>query len=298
MTPITAHPATALRNTLGEGVLWDNREAEVVWVDIDHGIIYRGDLAPTGTVDITTAIQLEGMVGAVALAEDGGLLAATTRCLVAVSPEGHVSYGPDLLGQRQNARWNDGAIDPQGRFVVGSLPLNESIGLESLIRISATGETETLRTGITLSNGIGFSPDGSKIYHIDSIPGTLSSHSYGAGSFNVDEPWQLVTEDFDGTPDGLAVDSQGDLWVAEWGAGRVGKHSPEGSVLDLISVDAPQVTCPAFVGAALDVLAITTASKGLGDAGDGSGRLFIATHPGARGQVTPRWAGNTSNPAW
>lgn len=295
---ITARPATAVRDALGEGVLWDDRRKEIVWVDVLNGTIVRGRLLSTESVQITSSIGLDGFVGAVALAQDGGMLAAGTRGLVAVSPEGDISYGPDLLDERTDVRWNDGSVDPQGRFLVGSLALTEPSASERLLRIDAGGNTDVLRTGIALSNGIGFSPDGGTIYHVDSLAATVAAHSYGPGPFRTNEPWNIVLDGFDATPDGLTVDTDGHLWVAEWGAGRVRQFRTDGTVLQSVKVNAPQTTCPAFVGDGLDILAITTAATGLDQpARAGSGFLHLA-HPGAKGQPTPRWPGSTRNPFW
>ena len=260
---IRARKATSTRNELGEGVIWDDRTDTLIWVDIPAGTILRGRLAGGG-VEIVSTIQLEGFAGAVALADDGGLLAAGTRSLVAISPEGDISYGPDLLAGISGVRLNDGSVDPQGRFVVGSLALESPGSRERLLRVSPDGGVEILRTGITLSNGIGFSPDGATIYHVDTIIGTVCSHSYGPGDFNTDEPWQLVLDSFDSVPDGLTVDAEGSLWVAEWEGGRVRRYAATGEILATVTVDAPRTTCPGFVGPGLDTLAITSASAGLG----------------------------------
>lgn len=298
MTLASAHPATVDRNVLGEGILWDDRTRSLVWVDIDRGTIYRGTLSKDHTVRTTQTLKVEGTVGAVALTEDGGMLVAGTRQLITVSPDGQVTYGPDLLGERSNVRWNDGSADPQGRFLVGSLALDGSIEQERLIRVTHDGGVEVLREGITLSNGIGFSPDGNTVYHVDSIPGTVSSHSYGPGEFDEYEPWKVVIDSFDGTPDGLTVDDSGNLWIAEWGEGKVTKYSPDGDPLGHVTVNAPLTTSAAFVGGSLELLAVTTASKGIQEPTDGSGRLFIAQPAEARGQRTLRWAGSTREPIW
>lgn len=294
---IRARKATDTRNELGEGVIWDDRTEELIWVDIPAGTIYRGRLAEGGVETVST-IKVEGYVGAVATAEDGGLLAAGTRGLIAISPEGEISYGPDLLGDISGVRWNDGSVDPQGRFVVGSLALDSPGSRERLIRVSPDGSVEVLRTGITLSNGIGFSPDGATIYHVDSLAGTVCTHSYGPGGFDTDEPWRPVLDRFDGVPDGLTVDAEGALWVAEWEGGRVRRYGAAGEILSTIAVDAPRTTCPGFVGPGLETLAITTASAGPDDpTPDGSGFLFLAD-PGVRGMVPPRWGGSTRTPSW
>lgn len=296
MTVFTASPGTSADYELAEGVLWDDRAERVRWVDIWKGRVLSGALDGRRIMDIDV-IELGQTAGAVALADDGGLLVAAARGLATISPEGTVSFGPDLLGERRDVRMNDGAVDPQGRFVVGTLALGAETGDEVLLRVSPEGRTETLRSGIRLSNGIAFSPDGGTIYHVDTIPGTISRHSYGPGPFDHDEPWVVVLEDLPAYPDGLTVDADGMLWVAQWGGASVRRHAPTGDLLDVVQVVATQASCPAFVGPDLDLLAITTAQEGLESWTDQSGAIFLAG-TGATGLPAPRWRGSTTTPFW
>lgn len=296
MTAIRAYAATAPTHELAEGVLWDDRAALVRWVDIWKGRVLAGRLE-NGLIVETEAVEIGQTAGAVALAEDGGLLIAAARGLATLSPEGRLSLGPDLLGGRRDVRLNDGSVDPQGRFLVGTMSLGDATGDEVLLRIAADGSTETLRTGIRLSNGIAFSPDGGTIYHVDTLAGTVAGHSYGPGAFDADEPWRAVVDDLPHFPDGLTVDSAGTLWVAQWGGSSVRRHAPTGELLDVVEVDASQASCAAFVGPDLDVLAITTAQEGLTQWTDASGAIFLAD-PHASGLPVPRWRGSTTTPFW
>lgn len=296
MTTYRATAATAASYELAEGVLWDATAAVVRWVDINEGRVLSGRLRD-GTVDQINAVTLGQTAGAVALASDGGLLVAGTRCLVTVSPDGAISYGPDLLGDRQGVRFNDGSVDAFGAFVVGTLALGEPTGHEQLLRVSPGGHTEILRDGIQLSNGIAFSPDGATIYHVDTVAGTVSRHSYGPGPFDRDEAWVTVLHDLPHFPDGLTVDTEGNLWVAQWGGSCVLRYSPAGELLDTVEVDAAQVSCPAFVGPDLSTLAITTAQEGLEHVSDQAGALFLAD-VAAQGLAAPHWGGSTTEPYW
>ncbi|MGA7149516.1 MAG: SMP-30/gluconolactonase/LRE family protein [Microbacterium sp.] len=296
MTSLTAVAATAAQFDLAEGVLWDDRADLVRWVDVWKGRVYSGRLEKRLIVNITS-VEIGQTAGAVAIAEDGGLLVAAARGLAAIAPDGTVSYGPDLLGDRRDVRMNDGSVDPQGRFIIGTLALGEETGNEVLLRVSPDGAVETLRTGIRLSNGIAFSPDGSTIYHVDTLANTVSSHSYGPGDFDLDEPWVSVLTDFPHFPDGLTVSRDGSLWVAQWGGSSVRRHSPSGEVLAVVTVFATQASCPAFIGPDLNILAITTAQEGLEDWADASGAIFLAP-VAATGLRTHRWRGSTRTPYW
>lgn len=296
MTSITAAAATPARFELAEGILWDDRAGLVRWVDIGRGHVLSGRLAKRLVVDIA-AVEIGQTAGAVALAEDGGLLVAAARGLATIAPDGTLSLGPDILGDRHDVRLNDGSVDPQGRFVVGTLALGRETGEETLLRVSPDGTVETLRTGIRLSNGVAFSPDERTIYHVDTLANTVSAHSYSAGPFDSDEPWRVILRDTPAYPDGLTVGSDGTLWVAHWGGSSVGHYALSGELLDVVQVYATQASCPAFVGPNLDTLAITTAQEGLDEWTDASGAIFLAT-TGARGLRSPRWLGNTTTPYW
>lgn len=288
--------ATEAAYELAEGVLWDDRTSLVRWVDIWNGLVLSGSLSGSQITDVHS-ISVGQTAGAVALAEDGGLLIAAARGLATVSPGGIVSLGPDLLDPRTEARLNDGSVDPQGRFIVGSLALGNETGSEVLLRVSADGTVETLRTGIRLSNGLAFSPDGATIYHVDTLANTVSRHSYGPGSFDDAEPWEPVISDLPNHPDGLTVSTDGSLWIAQWGGSSVRRHALSGELLDVVSVDATQVSCPAFIGPDLRTLAITTAQEGLDAWTDASGAIFVAD-VGATGLPVPRWSGSTTTPYW
>lgn len=296
MSRYRAAAATPASYELAEGVLWDAAAHAIRWVDINEGRVLAGRLND-GTIDRISAVALGQTAGAVALAADGGLLVAGARCLVTISTEGTISYGPDLLGDRQGVRFNDGSVDAFGALVVGTLALGEPTGNEQLLRVSPDGHTEILRDGIHLSNGIAFSPDGDTIYHVDTFAGTISRHSYGPGPFVRDEPWVTVLDDLPHYPDGLTVDSEGHLWVAQWGGSCVLRYSAAGELLDTVEVDAEQVSCPAFVGPDLDILAITTAQEDLAHFTDQAGALFLADVP-AQGLAAHLWAGSTTEPYW
>ena len=262
------------RYWLAEGILWDDRAGEAVWVDIHNGDIVRNLDAPVKT-------HLDTTVGAVALAEDGGYLLAGHRGLIAIATDGTVSHGPDLVGEGR--RLNDGAVDFEGRFLVGTVSLGEQNNHEELLRVSPDGKVEVLRTGLSLSNGIGFAADGT-IYHTDTWVRRVSAYRDG--------DWVTVLDEFDGYPDGLTVDSDGNLWVAEYNAARVRQFTPSGELLTTVEISTPEATCVGFLPAGL---AITTGRESATDAN--AGAIYLA-EVDATGVPENRWAGDTSRPYW
>jgi sugar lactone lactonase YvrE len=304
MSTLKVLTATDPTFDLAEGVIWDGRAHLVRWVNILEGRVLAGRLN-RDRIDIVDERQFGQSVGAVALAQDGGLLVAAAHGLATVSPDGDVSFGPDLgefvaPNGRGPWRFNDGIVDPQGRFLVGTLSLEDgSAGSQNevLLRISPDGSIEVLRTGLGLSNGLGFSPDGSMVYHVDTLAGTLSTHSYSAGAFDTDEPWVTLIDDFKDSADGITVDASGDLWIAFWGGSRVARYLPNGDPSGELDVNAKQPTCVGFVGESLNRLVITSALLGLGAVNDDSGALFVSD-VGVEGKHEYRWMGSTLNPSW
>lgn len=292
--------ASTSRFRLAEGIIWDDRADLMRWVDIDAGRVLAGIIA-NESIEIVEDRHFSPPIAAVALAEDGGLVLAAKRGLLFVSPFGETYPGPSLVPEGELARLNDGSVDPQGRFLVGTLSLDETEsrppGQERLIRVSPDGTVETLRTGVRLSNGLAFAPDGTTVYHVDSFAKTVSRHSYGPGPFDLGEPWEIVIHDFPGLPDGMTTDANGDLWVAVWGGGRVLHFSAEGTLIDEIVLDTPFVTCPGFVGRDLDLLAITTAREKTHDGTTDlmAGAIFVMSAP-CPGVPPYRWAGSTTSP--
>ena len=262
---------------LAEGIIWDDRTAEAVWVDIHNGDLLRNLDEPVRT-------HLDETVGAVALAADGGLLVAGHRGLIAIAADGAVSHGPSLVGEA--SRLNDGIVDPQGRFIVGSAAIGETSHDERLLRISPDGTVETLRSGLSLSNGLGILGDGT-LLHIDTWVKTVSAL--------VDGAWVTMLDDFEHYPDGLTVDSEDCIWIAMYGGGCVNRYSRSGELLEVVTIGTVEATCPGFIGPDLTTLAITSGRESATD--ELAGAIFLA-EVDAQGTTENRWAGSTSHPYW
>jgi sugar lactone lactonase YvrE len=285
-------PASAERYGLGEGPVWDGDRNRVLWVDINAGAVHSGILVEA-QVTHDTVFRLAETVGAVVASREGELLVAGARRLYSVSIQGVVSAGPQIVADTVASRLNDGACDPDGRFLVGTLALDDRVSEEQLVRINANGGVEVIDDDLGLSNGLAFTADGRRLYSIDTTSAIVWSRDYDPETGAIGARHQLLHFD-DGHPDGMCLDEQGNLWIAMWGAGEVRCYSPDGSQRAVVDVAAPNTTSVAFVGPALDTLLITTASEQLSDTqradAPDSGRLFTA-RVGTRGLGVPMWAG-------
>jgi sugar lactone lactonase YvrE len=282
-----------LRLELGEGAVWDAARGVLWWVDSEAGVVFRG----TVKGDVVTVVdrrEVGEKVGSVAPAVDGGLLVAGERHVQVLDPSGAVVERIRVIDDAVHSRLNDSACDPRGRFLVGSIRLDGRSRQETLVSIDADRAVRVVAEGITVSNGIGFSPEGTTMYYVDSRPGEVLAFDYDLDTGSASGR-RLVFES-GGTPDGLAVDVHGNLWIAFFREAMVRCLTPGGVVVDVIDVPVPHPTCPEFVGPQLDRLVITTARlrmTGLERAASpDSGAIYVAD-PGVRGLPATAWAGST-----
>jgi len=295
----TAEPATDDGYELGEGPVWDAERERLLWVDIIAGTVHEGRLAGRRVLP-TRSTWLDRFTGAVVCARTGELLVAGTDALLVVGADGEVTPGPSILaeparGGKQNAtpdeggtgrRLNDGACDPAGAFLVGSLELTGRCGGEVLVRVERDRRLTVLDDDLTLSNGLAFTPGG-QLYSIDSGPGVVWARDYDAATGATGKRRELLRI-ADTTPDGMCLGADGSLWIACWGAGQVRRFTPTGELTGIVSVSTPHVSSVAFAGPGLDLLLITTARQGALDAD--AGKLFLAD-AGATGLPVQYWAG-------
>ena len=289
----TLELAADARATLGEGPAWDAGRGVLWWVDITEGIVHRFDprTGADGTFDVGSA------VGAVALRGDGTLLAAVADGLANLDPGG--ARGPEVLlplgATGDGLRCNDGKCDPAGRFWVGRMALDLAPGAGSLLRVDADLAVTTRLIGLTIPNGLGWSPDGRTMYFVDSTWGEVRAYDYDASTGSMGEGRPLIHLPHDGSvPDGLTVDAEGCLWVAIWGGGRVVRVGPDGTIVGQVALPVSRVTSCTFGGDDLADLYITTA-RGDADTADPAGEplagALFRCRPGVRGLPPVPFAG-------
>jgi sugar lactone lactonase YvrE len=286
------------RATLGEGPTWDPARRVLWWVDITAGVVHRFD--PRSRID--HARSLGSTVGAVAMRQDGTLLIAVAEGLVTLDPDGPGAPGPFLaLGTAGDGlRSNDGKCDPAGRLWIGRMAVDAAPGAGTLLSIDRDRHVTTHLRDLAIPNGLGWSPDGTTMYYVDSTWGEVRAYAYDAAAGTLGAARPLVRlAAIEGlaagaVPDGLSVDAEGCPWVALWGGGCVVRLSPDGAVLDRIAVPVSRVTSCSFGGEDLGDLYITTARQGATAAELGreplAGGIFRC-RPGVRGLPNVPYAG-------
>lgn len=263
-----------VRAGLGEGPVWDAEQNRLIWIDIRLSRLYATDVASGET----THRDLPGAPGCVALVQGGGVVLAIGQDLVMIAEDGAartiVSLPTSTVG-----RFNDGKPDAAGRFWVGTA-MAEGQSDCGLWRFDATGGFAELAPGVSMSNGLGWSPDGTLMYYVDTMTRRIDVFDYdvGTGMVSGRRPWVSLPEDH--LPDGLCVDAEGCVWLAVWGQSGVMCFAPDGALDRRIAVPTPLITSCAFGGPDLGTLFITTACEDESD--PYAGQLF-AVDTGAKG---------------
>ena len=211
------------RAQLGEGPLWDPRTSELLWVDIPAGVVHRFD--PGTSSD--RSFDVGAYVGAVVPRSGGGYALAVAEGFALASDDGEVTPLA-AVGHDDTVRMNDGACDSRGRFWAGSMRLDERAGGGRLFRLDPDHSVTPICEGVTISNGVGWSPDDSLMYYVDTPTQAVDVFDFDAGSGTATNRRQLFAVEGPGAPDGLIVDADGFLWIAFWGGGVVRRYSPNG----------------------------------------------------------------------
>jgi sugar lactone lactonase YvrE len=289
-TELDAELVLDARAILGEGPVWDAEAGVLWWVDIEGRQIHR--FHPSTRAD--TTIATPSMVGAVALRARGGLVAALADGVDRVDVASGAFERVLELGEPPNVRSNESKCDPAGRLLVGTMAYDYA-PIGSLYSIDAGGLVRPLLGDLEIANGMAWSADGGTFYYIDSPTRRVDAFDYdlATGSIARRRPW-LVFDDPIAKPDGMAIDSEGGLWIAFWGAGEVRRYGPDRSLDVVVRVPAKQVTSAVFGGPDLRDLYITSATTELTSAQRAeqplAGGLFHVRIPVA-GLLPDRFAG-------
>ena len=247
-----AQPAMALT---GEAPVWDEGRATLWWIDI-QGQRLLGH-RPGGEGDIVIAIP--SMPGLVALAEDGRLALGLEDGIWLLDPETRVfePYAKVDLGPEM--RLNDGKPDGQGRLWFGSMCTSTQRRPNGrLHRLDADGTVHAVLEGITVPNAIAISPDGATLYFADSPTRRIDAFAIDQETGALSDRRTLAAFDEGTTPDGASVDAEGALWVAVMSGGRIERIHHDGARETVLRLPVARVTMPAFGGADLRTVFVTS----------------------------------------
>jgi sugar lactone lactonase YvrE len=280
-----------LGDELGEGPCWRAATEELLWVDITRGLLHVW--RPGAPAAETSAFAPE--LSAVLPRAGDGLLLAIGHDIVLLDPDGTRRTVATVEAGVDSNRLNDCRCDPQGRLWAGTMSKHDETGAGALYRLVPGGAIEPVVEATTLSNGIGWSPDGTLMYFVDTPTRRIFAFDFDGeeGTIYGRRAFAEVGLD-DGLPDGLAVDTEGGVWVALFGGAAVRRYAPDGSLDAVVDLPVSNPTCPAFGGPDLSTLYVTTAKHELSpeqrERETLAGALF-ALRPGVAGLAPGVFAG-------
>ena len=265
----------AVRNILGEGVLWNRRTARLWWTDIQARCLFCYDPISRALDKIATPERLASFAF---VADSERIVAAFESGLALYDPAtGAVDwlYRPGPCAA--SVRFNDGRTDRQGRFWVGTMV--EDDGPEALGRLHCLdrhGRVTCQSDPVFISNAICTSPDGRLLYFADSTQRTIFAYNLDTASGALSGRRVFAQTPPGAFPDGAVVDRDGFVWNAHWGASRVVRYAPDGGIDTVVDIPASQPSCVAFGGPGQDLLFVTSARDGLN-----SGTLLLQPSAGS-----------------
>ena len=256
---------------LGEGPLWHPLRGELFWFDI----ISKKLISKTQEWVFDEHVSAAGWIDV-----DRLLIASETALFTFDLRDGSRVHVVDLDAENPVTRSNDGRADPQGGFWIGTMGKSAEPNAGAIFRYYRD-EVRMLFGNITISNSICFAPNGVRVYFTDTRLQKILTMALDAEGWPTGVPAVFVDLSGDGlNPDGSIVDAEGCLWNAQWGARRVARYSNDGVFLSAVDVAAKQASCPAFGGADLTTLFVTSAADGLD--GSDEGKTF-AIEVGVKG---------------
>jgi sugar lactone lactonase YvrE len=255
-------PIFYTESSLLEGPIWDPNNKVVYCVSIEQGMIYQ--INPnSGEVQ---SYPTQGSVGCVALTKEGNLISAEKEGIFIINPKTRERTYLTQFESDNNLRYNDGKLDPVGRFLVGTKSekdffIEKEVGRGKLFSYH-DGKYKVLLNDLMISNGIGFSHSGETMYFIDTPTKKVAQYKYNLDTGDILFEKYIINIDGSGWPDGMCVDLDGNIWVAEWEGGRVRKWDiTTGEVLNEIILPCSRVTSCCLGGDNMNELFITTAKN-------------------------------------
>ncbi|MFO0899148.1 MAG: SMP-30/gluconolactonase/LRE family protein [Pirellulales bacterium] len=248
---------------IGENPLWHPDEGCLYWTDIPRGRLFRYFPA-TGKHE---QVYQGRVVGGFTLQADGSLLLFMDRGTVAVWRKGEIVRTIiEELPEELNTRFNDVIADPEGRVYGGTMSIKDAEGRilrhGRFYRLDRDGSIDKLADGIGTSNGLGFTLDRRTLYYTDTGIKTIWQFDYDqkTGALANQRPFVKVPDrDGEGKPDGMTVDSQGDIWSARWDGSCCVRYSPAGVEQERLHFPTKRVSSVAFGGPELKTMYFTTA---------------------------------------
>ena len=266
---------------LGEGPFWDSKRSRLHWVDIIGKKIISQNLDGSNI----HALEVGGNPGCVVLSDDGTMVAGVDNQISSLDGGGNLLKVLADTKEGSGLRFNDGKCDPSGRFWVGSMDRKEKNKLGSLYSWNSIEGLVNREQGVTVSNGMGWSPDNSLFYYIDSPTREVSVYDFDLSTGSINNKRRFISfSEEDGFPDGMTIDNEGRLWIAFWGGSKIMCVNPDSKAIEeVVSFSVSKITSCAFGGEKMDQLFITSAKVQVNEKDEPmAGKTFVVS-PGVEG---------------
>lgn len=273
---------------LGESASWCARTQMLWWIDIRAPQVKRWN-SVTGAIDVWTMPELCGAV----VPTNGAEVVVALRAGIQLLDPRDSTLAPlaTLETGHPEHRLNEAKCDRQGRLWCGSMWDFGKHPTGGLYRVTADMTAQKVRSAVTIPNGIGFSPDGRRMFFVDTATGRIETAAYDIHA-GMPGTWGTLVEAgaAPGKPDGNTVDAEGCIWNTRFGAGCVARFTPQGKLDRLIRLPVSQPTSCSFGGPNLDTLFVTSATQRLAPevlAAEPLAGALLALRPGAQGLAEP-----------
>jgi sugar lactone lactonase YvrE len=268
-----------------EGPVWSASWGGLRFVDL-----FAGDVLSIHSDGAIGRRHVGSVAAALRPRTSGGAVIAVERGFVLEDSAGELRVLPEVWSD-DTLRMNDGGCDPDGRFYCGTMAYDQAPGRGSVYRLDADGTVSLQFGGSTISNGLGWSPDGSIAYYVDTPTGRIDIFDYANDTGLTNRRPFARIPDGAGSPDGLTVDAEGGVWVALYGGSAVRRYRPDGVLDGVVELPVTKVTACTFGGADLEQLFITTSRENLVEGAQPAAGSIFMTVPGVVGLPAAPFAG-------
>jgi sugar lactone lactonase YvrE len=302
---IEAAVAIACRDKIGEAPAWDAAGQRLLWSDMEEGVLHEARADGAGGWRETRQMNLGVPIAAVIPRAGGGLVIVAGVEVLLMDETGEMKTLARLDVDAARFRFNDAKCDAQGRLWAGTLSRDFEKGAAALYRFDPDGGVTEALGGLTLANGLDWSPAGDIFYFVDSLDLSVDAFDFDATRGAIGNRRSIVKlRPGEGAPNGLTVDDEGMIWMALTGSGEARRYAPTGELLMRVAIATPGATSCAFGGADGDRLFITSLGRRMPDvarsigltpemmenAQPHSGALFVC-RPGVRGAPARMFGG-------
>jgi sugar lactone lactonase YvrE len=301
---VRAALAVDSRDRIGEAPLWDAKNQRLLWTDLERGIVHAAVADGIGGWCEVARWDLARPLAAAIPRTSGGLIVAGGIEILTLDVAGNLAPWVALDQDPALIRFNDAKCDPSGRLWAGTLALDFT-SRAALYRIDPDRSIHRMLEGLTIANGMDWSPDARTFYFTDSLTRRVDAFDFDLARGALRRQREFITIELGaGGPNGLTVDHEGCVWLAVTGSGQVRRYSPEGTELMRIDIATPGATSCAFGGPDGTHLFIASLGRRMPDVARTlglteammtndraeSGGVFVC-QPGTRGRAATPFAG-------